>query len=205
MAVTTAQITSVGQTLLAGQLISSSSDTPLLSYVALGSGCGTLTNALTNGNTYTALQVTALPANVPAGASITVINGANTQVVTDSGSGALAGATVINVNSFIANNTYAIGSGVVTTPIASDTKLFNETFRNVTSAGVIGGAAGEVLINLYIAPTDGATTTYLEVGYFGGGAVTASANTGVLVARAIYWFPHTVNVDSAMAQLDTTV
>lgn len=205
MAVTTAQITSAGQTLLAGRLISSTADSPLLTYVGLGLGCGLLTNALTNGNTYTSLQVPALTANVAAGASITIINGTNTQVVTDSGSGATAGATTINVNSFVANATYAIGSGVVTTPIASDTRLFNESFRNVLSAGVTGGAAGEVLASLYVAPTDGATTTYIEVGWFAGNAATASINTGVLVARAVYWFPHTVGVDSAMAQLDTTV
>jgi hypothetical protein len=205
MAVTTAQITGLGQTLLAGRLINSSSDNPLITYIALGTGAGTLTSGLTNGNTYTSLAVTALNANIPAGASLTIINGTNTQVVTDSGSGASAGATTINVTSFVANTAYAVGTGVVTTPLAADTRLLNETFRNVTTAGVVGGAAGEVLINLYIAPTDGASTTYLEVGWFGGAAASASANTGVLVARAIYWFAHTLNVDSALAQLDTTV
>lgn len=205
MPVTTAQITSVGQTLLAGRLISSSADTPLLTYVGLGLGCGTLTSPLSNGSNYTALAVTALVNAIPAGASLTIINGTNTQVVTDSGSGALAGATTINVNSFTANNNYANGTGVVTTPLAADTTLFNESFRNAMTSGVTGGAAGEVLASLYVAPTDGATTTYLEVGWFAGAAASASLNTGVLVARAIYWFPHTLNVDSAMAQLDTTV
>lgn len=205
MAVTTAQITSVGQTILAGRLISSTADSPLLTYVGLGKGCGLLTSQLTSGNTYTSLAISALVNAVPAGASLTIINGTNTQVVTDSGSGAIAGATTINVNSFVANATYVVNSGVVTTPLAADTRLFNETFRNVTSAGVVGGAAGEVLASLYIAPTDGATTTYLEVGWFAGAAATSSVNTGVLVARAVYWFPHTLNVDSALAQLDTTV
>jgi hypothetical protein len=205
MPVTTATITNAGQTLLAGRLISSTADDPRMSYVALGLGCGLLTNALTNGNTYTALQVPALAVAVPANASLTIINGANTQVVTDSGAGAIIGATVINVISFVANHAYPTGSGVVTTPLAADVTLFNEAFRNVTTSGVTGGAPGEVLASLYIAPTDGASTTYLEVGWFGGAAATGAANTGVLIARAIYWFPHVLNIDSAMAQLDTTV
>jgi hypothetical protein len=205
MPATTATITNAGQTLLAGRLINASADNPLITYVGLGLACGLLTNALTNGLNYTTLQVPALAFAVPAGVSITIINGVNTQVVTENGGGAAPGATVITVVSFTANNTYPIGSGVITTPLASDTKLFNETFRNVMTSGVPGGAAGEVLASLYIAPTDGATTTYLEVGYFGGAAATATLNTGVLIARAIYWFPHVLNVDSAMAQLDTTV
>lgn len=203
MAVTTATITNAGQTLLAGSLIGTPGQ-PQITYVAIGTGCGTLTNGLVNGNVYTTLQVSALPANIAAGQSLTIYDGTHNQVLTEAGGGATAGATSITVSSFTANATYAIGTGVVTTPAATDTSLFNETFRNATTSSAVGGSAGEVLLSLYIAPTDGATATYLEVGYFAGSA-TASLGSGTLVARALYFFSHVLGVDSAMAQLDTTV
>jgi hypothetical protein len=204
MAVTTATITTQGLALLLEQEITTALS-PTITYVALGTGCGTLSGPILNGSAYVSLPLAApLPVAVPSGASLTLINGTNSQTVTEAGGGAPAGATAITVSSTVANHAYPVGSGVVTTPLASDTQLFAEAYRDATSAIVTGAAAGEAFASLYIASPEGATTTYLEVGYFAGSA-SATPNSGILVARAVYWFPHVVNADSAMAQLDLII
>lgn len=73
----------------------------------------TLTSGLTLNQTYTSLSVAALGAPIPSGATLTVNYGSSssTQSVTTSGA-TLAGATTINVNSFIAGNSFAVGSTV---------------------------------------------------------------------------------------------
>lgn len=73
----------------------------------------TLTSALTLNQTYTSLAVTATTATIPSGATLIINYGASssTQAVTTSGT-TTAGSTTINVNSFIAGNSFAIGSTV---------------------------------------------------------------------------------------------
>lgn len=202
----TAQITNAGLNQLQGALLGTTGAAaePAISYVALGTGAGLLATALTNGSPYTTLALTSGSNTAIAnGTSLTLMNASNTQTVTLS-SAVNAGDTTISVTSFNANFSYPINSGVVTTPQATDTQLQNEVLRKTLSSGVTGGAAGEGLFVLYIAPTDGTTPlTFLEIGWYAG-AASGTVNSGVLVARAIYWYPHTSN-DSANAQLDTTV
>jgi hypothetical protein len=78
----------------------------------------TLTTALVLSTAYTSLSVQALATNMPAGATVTLVSGANTQTTTLSAPAA-AGATTINVQSFTANFAYPIGSNVYASNIAS--------------------------------------------------------------------------------------
>ena len=203
---TTAQITNTGLNQLAGALLGTAgaAASAQITYVAVGTGTGLLATALTNGSPYTSLSLqSGATTAIANGTSLTLMNGANTQVITLS-SAVNAGDTTLNVNSFNANFSYPINSGVVTTPQATDVQLQNEVLRKAVSSAIPGGSAGEGLFVLYIAPTDGATpVTFLEIGWFAGNA-SGSLNSGVLIARAIYWYPHTGS-DSASAQLDTTV
>lgn len=84
-------------------------------FVAGGPGQGTaLTSALTSGNVYTSLAVSALPVALlssSAALNIFITNGTNTQQVGCSATS--AGATSITVPSFTANANYGIGSSVV--------------------------------------------------------------------------------------------
>lgn len=202
----TAQITNAGLNQLAGALlgVAGAAAAAQITYVALGTGAGLLATALTNGTNYTMLALQSGCATAIAnGTSLTIVNGTNIQTVTLS-SAANAGDTTLNVTSFMANFSYPVNSGVLTTPAATDTALQNEIFRKAVSGAVaVGGSPGEALISLYIAPTDSPGVTFLEIGWFAG-AASGALGSGILVARAVYWYPHT-SADSANAQLDTTV
>lgn len=172
-------------------------------YLALGSGGATLNAALTNGTAYTSLTTTALPAGLSSGQSITLttISGSNSQVVTLSAN-ASAGATTISVTSFTANFSYPIGAGLVNTPAATDTQLQSEFFRKAITSVGNGASTGEALVNLYLAPGD-ANSQIFEVGWFAGSSASASANTGVLVARGVYAHNH-LGTESIQFTLDAT-
>jgi hypothetical protein len=87
-----------------------------------------------------------------------------------------------------------------TAPSGANTMLGAEVFRkSVTSYSA--GATGEVLINMYLAPTDSVGTGIQEVGFFGGSSATSAANSGVLLARGLYSHSH-VNTESIIFQLD---
>lgn len=206
MTTTTATITSAGLNVIAAAMqgVTGAAASPSVTYVAVGTGAGLLSAALTNGTVYTTLSLQAgLPANIASNQSLTIVNGATSQTVTTNGT-QTAGATSITVNSFMASANFAIGSGVVNTPAATDTQLQNETLRKTVSGVIDGAGAGESLFSMYIGPTDLASMTLLEVGYFAGNA-SGSANSGTLLARAIYWYPHVFNADSGTAQLDITI
>ncbi len=201
----TAQLTNGGLNQLAGALIGTTGAAaePAVTYGALGTGTGLLATALTNGSPYTTLSLqSGANAAIANGTSLTIVNASNTQAVTLS-SAVNAGDTTLSVTSFTANFSYPVNSGVVTTPQATDTQLQNEVFRKTITSGVTGANPGEVLIVLYIAPTDNPGVTFLEIGWYAGNA-SATANSGTLMARSIYWYVHTSS-DSANAQLDTTV
>jgi hypothetical protein len=201
----TAQLTNAGLNQLAGALLGTqgASAAPQITWVALGTGAGLLGTALVSGTNYTTLNLqSGCNTAIANGTSLTIVNGSNSQVVTLSAAVA-AGDTTLNVTSFNANFSYPVNSGVVNTPAATDIALQNEVFRKALSSGVPGGSAGESLLVLYIAPTDSPGVTFLEIGWWAGNA-SATPASGVLVARAIYWYPHTGS-DSASAQLDTTV
>lgn len=171
-------------------------------YLALGNGGATLSAALTNGSPYTSLTVTALPAALSSGQSVTLASGNNTQVVTLSANAGI-GATSISVTSFNANFAYPVGTGLVNTPAATDTQLQNEIFRKAVTSVANGGATGEALITVYLAPGD-ENAQLQEVGWFAGAGATGSPNTGVLLARGVYSHNHT-GLESIQFTLDSTL
>lgn len=178
----------------------------LITYVAVGTGCGTLNGALTAGVAYTSLPLNAgLPAALASGAQLTVTDGTNSETVTVATGGAAQGANVIPINSWTPAHSYAANTtGVCPTPQTTDLQLYNETYRVPANAGSAGANPGESLNAAYFDPTT-PTGIYLEVGYFGGSTATATANSGSLVARDLQYWNHTQNVDSASFQLDSTV
>ncbi|MGZ3677042.1 MAG: hypothetical protein ACXWQR_00560 [Ktedonobacterales bacterium] len=170
-------------------------------YLALGNGGATLNAALTNGSAYTTLTTTALPAALTSGQSITLASGNNTQAVTLSANASL-GATSISVTSFTANFSYPVGTGLVNTPSVNDTQLQHEYFRKAVTSVANGGANGEALVTVYLAPGD-SNAQIQEVGWFAGATATSSANTGTLLARGVYSHNHT-GLESITFTLDAT-
>ena|SRR5258708_1869053 len=92
-----------------------------------------------------------------------------------------------------------------TAPTAGDHTLGAETFRKAVTSFTNGASNGEVLINMYLAPGDAVGNNIQEVGFFGGGAATSSANTGVLLAHGLYAHNPKTAVESIQFQLDFTV
>lgn len=199
-----ATIANTGLNLLAGALITPGTNAAVISYVAIGTGTGTLSSGLTAGTLTSVLPVNALAANVAAGQALTIISGATTDTVRVSLAGALAGATSIPILPWTPTFSFPSGSGVVNTPSATDTQLQAEATRVATSAASVGATAGETLISGYFDPTT-ASGTYLEVGYFGGSGASLTANSGTLVCRDVMYWAHTLNADSLTDQLDSIV
>jgi hypothetical protein len=197
-----ATYTNAGLTLLATARQSNGADVAV-TYVGIGLGCGTLASALTSGTAYTSLTLAAaLTANLAIGQTLVLINNAGNSVsATVASPGASAGATSIPINSLTPTNTYSSGSGVTTAPAATDTALFDETYRIAAIPGSPGANPGESLNNTYFDPS-APSATYVEVGYFGGTA-SATPGTGTLLARDAQLWQHTMNADSASFQLDT--
>lgn len=200
----TATYTNVGLNLLATAWTTNGASVAP-TYVAIGTGCGTLATALTSGVAVTSLTLAAgLPAPLANAQSLTLIDSAgDTATVTTSASVAAA-ATTIPIASFTPSVTFGIGSGVTTTPAATDTALYNESYRLPANPGSAGASYGESLINAYFDPTT-PSATYTEVGYYGGSTAGSGAGTGTLLARDVQFWPHTLNSDSASYQLDTTL
>lgn len=198
----TATYTNIGLTLL-GTAWQTPGAQVAITYVALGTGCGTLASGLTSGTPYTSLPLNAaLPANLGNGQSLTLIDaGGNTATVTTSGP-ITAGATSIAITSFTPVVNFSAGAGVTPTPEPTDTALFAESTRLAAIPGSAGALAGESLNNAYFDPST-ASATFLEVGYFGGSTASATPGTGTLLARDTQFWAHTFNQDSASFQLDT--
>lgn len=174
-------------------------------WVAIGTGCGTLSAALTSGVSYTSLALdAALPANLSSGQSLTITDGTHTQTVVTSGP-VTAGALSIPVTSFIANANYsAHTTGVAPTPQATDLALYNEVTRAAVITGTAGATPGESLVAGYFDSTQ-ATNIYLQVGYFGGVSASSTLNSGTLLIEDSQYWNHTVNADSAMFQADMII
>ncbi len=172
-------------------------------YTAAGGADGTLTTALTSGNPYTSLAVTALASALANGASVTIstVDGAHTQAVTLSAAAAV-GATSISVTSFNANYSYPVGAGVNTTPTTGQVLLDNEIYRRALTSAVAGANPGEALWTLYVAPGD-VNAQIFELGIFAGSAATSSPNTGVLIARCLYAHDH-LSTESIQLVADST-
>lgn len=155
-------------------------------YLALGSGLANLNTGLTNGNTYTSLDVAGtLYANVTAGQSITLVYGIYSQTLTVS-TNTSAGASSIPVNSFVANATYAGGlvASIISTPSASTTLLDHERLRIPFTLGTPGLATGEEDITYYFSPSQANNFIIAELGWFVDNS--GVANAGTLGAKAAY-------------------
>lgn len=200
-----AVITNGGLNLIASALQTSGANVAV-TYVSVGLGAGTLSAALTSSTAYTSLSLQApLVYSISPGQSLTLIDAlGDTQAVTTTGTNS-AGSSTINVVSFVASANFAIGSGVVNTPAATDTQLQNEASPRVAATpGSAGALAGESLNSAFFNPAIPANT-YLEVGYWGGSTATSSLGTGTLMARGIQFWAHTLGADSATYQLDTII
>lgn len=176
-----------------------------ITYAALSTGAGTLATALTPVAT-TSLPLDApLPANLGAGAGLTITDGVNTDTCVVGAGGASAGATSISVNSFTPAHSYAAHvTAVAPTPLATDTGLYNESVRIAANLGAAGATPGESLNAAYFDGTQ-PTGVYVLVGFFGGATATSALGTGILMGEDVQFWNHTLNADSDMFQADSTL
>lgn len=100
--------------------------------------------------------------------------------------------------------TYVALGTSTTSPTAADTKLVAEVFRKAVTS-YTNGSTGEVFINMYLGPLDAVGDDIEEVGFFGGTSATATANTGVLLARGLWHHNSKTNLESITFQLDFTM
>lgn len=99
---------------------------------------------------------------------------------------------------------FAIGSGTAA-PSASDTRLSAETFRKAVSSYTNGIASGELVVDVYLAPTDAVGLDIEEVGIFASSSATSAANSGVLLARGLYAHNPKSALESIDLKLDITL
>lgn len=177
-----------------------------VSFVGIGTGCGTLALPVTSGSGLSSLPLDAgLPANLSGGQQLTVTDGTNSETVTVAAGGALASATSIPINTWIPANNYAAHTtAVAPIPQTSDLALYNEVARVAANPGVPGASAGESLNSGYFDGTQ-PSGVYMLVGYFGGSTATSSTATGTLIVADIQYWNHTLNADSASFLLDSTL
>jgi hypothetical protein len=94
---------------------------------------------------------------------------------------------------------FAVGTGS-STPSSGQTMLDAEAFRK-TVTSYTNGATGELIINVYIAPSEAVGVNIAEVAVFAGTNATATANTGVMLGRGSYSKPGKLNTESIVLQL----
>lgn len=99
--------------------------------------------------------------------------------------------------------TYVALGTSTTSPTAADTQLGAEVFRKAVTS-YTNGSTGEIFINMYLAPLDAVGDDIEEIGFFGGTSATATANTGVLLARGLWTHNPKTNLESITFQLDFT-
>lgn len=87
---------------------------------------------------------------------------------------------------------------------SSDTKLSHEIFRKAVSSVQQGTNPGELLINVFLAPGDMVGEDIREIGFFAGDTATSNANTGTMIARALFSSDNKTNLESFVFQLDLT-
>lgn len=98
----------------------------------------------------------------------------------------------------------ALGSS--TAGIATnDTQLGNEKFRKAVTSYSNGANAGEIIINLFLAPGDAVGLDIEEVGFFGGSNASTVPNSGVLLAHGSYVHNPKGNGESIEFSLDFTI
>lgn len=81
-----------------------------------------------------------------------------------------------------------------TAPAATDTQLGAEVFRKAVTTVDNTVGTGQLLTTMYLSPQD-ANVGIQEIGWFAGSSATATANSGVMVARVLYAHTHT-NLES---------
>lgn len=96
----------------------------------------------------------------------------------------------------------AWGTGTQATP-ATATQLATEVFRKQITSVANGAAAGEGIINGYLAPTDLVGTAITEFALFAG-AASSTANSGLMIFYGLYTHTH-VATESIQFQADSTV
>lgn len=177
-----------------------------ITYVAIGTGAGTLATPLTAGTPTSSLALNAgLPATLAAGQHLTITDGTNTDTATVAAGGAALGATSIPVTGYTpAYNFAATTTGVAPTPLDTDLTLYNEVARVAANTGVAGASSGESLNSAYLDGTQ-ATNVYMQVGFFGGSSASGTLGSGTLMIEDIQYWNHTVNADSATFQADTII
>lgn len=82
----------------------------------------------------------------------------------------------------------ALGDGT-TTPATTDTKLASEKFRKQVTKLQNGANPGELVTTVYIAPYEATSDqfTIQEIGWFAGPSATGARDSGILVARILYF------------------
>lgn len=94
----------------------------------------------------------------------------------------------------------AIGTGN-STPTASQTKLDAEVFRKSVS-NYSAGSDGVVVVNAVLGAGDAVGVVIAEVAWYGGDDASATANSGVMIARGLY--SHTKASESLQLPLTLT-
>ena len=108
----------------------------------------------------------------------------------------LSGATVALIK-YVALGTSSLA------PAATDTTLGAEVFRKTVTT-FTNGTSNEVLISMYLAPSDAINVNITEIGFFGGSSATNKTNTGILLAHGLY--THTKSgIESIQFTLDFTI
>ena len=98
---------------------------------------------------------------------------------------------------------FALGTGT-TAPTVNDHTLQAEVFRKAVTSFTNGSNTGEALINVYVAPGDAVGANIQEVAVFGGNSATSTANSGVMLGRALWSHNPKTNMESLQLQLDIT-
>lgn len=109
---------------------------------------------------------------------VTVIN----NLIVDAGKALLAQA--LRDGAALPEITYVALGSDNTAPAAGDTTLGTETFRKAVTLQEEGTNPNQTVTTVYIAPPEG-NGQIEEIGWFGG-AATAAADSGTLIARVLY-------------------
>jgi hypothetical protein len=89
-----------------------------------------------------------------------------------------------------------------TAPSIAQTKLLAEAFRKAITTYANGASPGASVISAYVGPDEAVGVNIAEVGWFIGNA-TSTANSGTLLARALYSPAHVkTSSESFTFQLD---
>lgn len=95
---------------------------------------------------------------------------------------------------------FAIGTGT-TAVTNADTQLDNEHSRYPVVSGPTLTTTGEITTEFTIRETEGQIVIQ-EIGIFCGSTATASLNTGTLLARALWTYDKTGNIELSISRID---